>query len=190
MAAFYRKMLVDLDKGLRPNELEAMKYLCRDIIPTRRREELSRALKLWEVLEEKELLSPLNTRFLKKLIGDAVADRDDLITIITAYEQQPTTTSTLPYAGLSKDIDLIVGSINYKKWRTLARRLGLSDQVIDNLAEKYQSNIQEQVHHALILWSKGENVSRESLVTALKSCEMNMTAHKIETLVKTDEIVP
>lgn len=187
MTAFYRKMLVDLDRCLRPNELEAMKYLCSNEIPLRRREEISRALSLWEVLEEKELLSALDTRFLKTLIRDAASGRDDLISIITAYEQQ-SATSKVSYAGLSKDIDLVVESINYKKWRTLARRLGLSDQVIDNLAEKYQNNIQEQVHHALILWSKGENVSRESLITALKSCEMNMTAHKIEILDQPNEM--
>lgn len=88
------------------------------------------------------------------------------------------------FSGISKDFDIIVEGINIRKWRTLARRLGLSDQVIDNLAEKYNGNTQEQVRQALILWSKGDNVSRESLVKALKSCEMNMTAHKIETLVQ------
>lgn len=189
MAAFYRQMLVDLDRALRPNELEAMKYLCADDIPLRRREEINRALALWEVLEERQLLSPLDTHFLKDLIRKAAAGRDDLVTIITVYEQQlpASQSSSAPYAGISKDFDIIVEGINIRKWRTLARRLGLSDQVIDNLAEKYNGNTQEQVRQALILWSKGDNVSRESLVKALKSCEMNMTAHKIETLVQSNK---
>ena len=85
------------------------------------------------------------------------------------------------FLDLTREFDLILKNINYRRWRTLARRLGLSDSAIDNLAEKYQGNVQEQIRHALILWSQDENATREFLISALKSCEMNMIAHEMET---------
>lgn len=176
-------MLLELDRGLRPAELEAMKFFCSDQIPARQREEIVRSVRLWEVLEERELLRPDNTVFLKKLLRDAAGAREDLLNIITRYEEQYTTTQNdSPTAkNFTKDFDLILKNINYKRWRTLARRLGLSDTAIDNLAEKYHGNVQEQIRHALILWSQDETATRESLISALKSCEMNMIAHQMET---------
>lgn len=182
-AAAYRKMLVDLDKGLRPRDLETMKFLCTNEIPVRKREEIGRALKLWEVLEERELLSPLNTSFLKKLIKH-LGGREDLLNVVSLYEQNLFRDTTTRSNCLVKDMDIVIESINYRRWRSLARRLGLSDQVIDNLTEKYQNSIQEQVRQALTLWSKGENASRETLVQALRGCDMNMIAHTIETSVQ------
>lgn len=86
----YRKMLLELDRGLRPSELEAMKYFCSDQIPARQREEITRPVRLWEVLEERELLRSDNTVFLKKLLRDAAGAREDLHNIVTQYEEQYT----------------------------------------------------------------------------------------------------
>lgn len=80
-------MLLELDRGLRPVELEALKFFCSDQIPARQREEITRAVRLWEVLEERELLRSDNTVFLKKLLHDAVGAREDLLNIITRYEE-------------------------------------------------------------------------------------------------------
>lgn len=179
----YRKMLLDLDKLLRPSDVDSMKFFCSDIIPTRQREGITRAVTLWEVLEERDLLRSDRLDYLKDLIRKAVTGREDLLKIISLFEETshivPSQHSTAA-AGLKTEFDIVIENINYMRWRILARRLGLSDTNIDELAERYHGNVREQMRQALTLWSQGQNATRKSLITALRNCDMNMIAHQIE----------
>lgn len=173
-------MLLDLDKRLRPDELDTLKYLCKDFIPVRRLEVITRALNLWEVLEERDRMGPDSVEFLKTLLKDGTS-REDLVKSVTEYEQKTRGIIHEPDSSrrFHKDFDIISENVNIRKWRTLARKLGLSDVVIDGLAEKYQGDVREQIRRALTLWSTTENATEESLLDALRSCDMNMIAHEL-----------
>ena len=97
----YRQMLAELSKQIRPAEVNAMKFMCAEIIPKRRQEEIQTSLELWEALEERDELSSTNTAFLRELLQSSTDNRTDLINILNSYESCQRGTPTSPQSHSS-----------------------------------------------------------------------------------------
>ena len=81
----FRKLLADISRNIRDDELKNMKFICAALdIPTRRMEEIESAIDLWTVLQEKDCLAVDNTALLKELL----AGREDLLNMVTDFERR------------------------------------------------------------------------------------------------------
>lgn len=83
----YKQMLLELDKSLRAEEFESLKFLCKDEVKKRERESVSRPTDLWEILETREKLGPKNLAFLKQIIRGSCNGRVDVMRIIENFER-------------------------------------------------------------------------------------------------------
>ena len=88
----YRNMLLTLSRELSPDELERMKFYCKEHITRRQSEDITDAVKLWAVLEERCLLGRDNLEFLKNLLGSN--HREDLLKIVEDFESHNSSSTT------------------------------------------------------------------------------------------------
>ncbi|XP_013392457.1 FAS-associated death domain protein-like [Lingula anatina] len=193
----FRKCLVDIAKGMRGGDLEAMKYMCKDLIPRRRLEDIESGTDLWEALEERGVLAADDTAFLNTLLSSATENRTDLAKILEKYERQfgqngigshsesGRVQKEEEFVGedLSKEFDYVVDHIG-RHWRTLARKLQLTETDIDCIIEENSRNLKEQSRKSLIQWKKEykEEATKRALVEALKQCELNDTAYHVQNM--------
>ena len=79
------------------------------------------------------------------------------------------------------EFDLISTEIG-RDWRRMVRKLGVSDSDIDTVTERYPRDVREQIRHLLTLWQKriGPEASRKDIVDALRKCQRNKLATKLE----------
>ena len=79
------------------------------------------------------------------------------------------------------EFDLISTEIG-RDWRRMVRKLGVSDSDIDTVAEHYPRDVREQIRHLLVLWQKriGPDASRKDIIDALRKCQRNTLATKLE----------
>lgn len=99
----YKQMLLELDKSLKAEEFESLKFLCKDEVKKRERESVNRPTDLWEILETREKLGPKNLAFLKQIIKGSCNGRLDIMRVIENFErgiphdsQRPVNSSSVP----------------------------------------------------------------------------------------------
>ena len=82
---------------------------------------------------------------------------------------------------MSDEFDLISSEIG-KDWRRMVRKLGTCDSDIDTVLEQYPRDVREQIRQLLVLWQKkfGPEASRADIVEALRKCQRNTLATKLE----------
>ena len=71
-----------------------------------------------------------------------------------------------------------------RKWRHLARTLGVTDSQIDRLDQQYRTDVHEQVRRALMLWAgrPGAQATRARLIDALVNCDLRLLADQLQSL--------
>lgn len=187
----FRKMLIELSQNITKDYLEEIKFMCADQIPRRLLETVTIPLKLWEALVERNLIGPGNLDFLKYILrGNSVGGRTDLLDIVNTYEVdharvEPSNRQNIhcqeTLTDMSDEFDLISSAIG-KDWRRLVRKLGTSDSDIDTASEQCPRDVREQIRKLLVLWQKkrGSAASRGELVEALRNCQCNTLATKLE----------
>lgn len=87
------------------------------------------------------------------------------------------------FSGLCRELDLI--SEQYGSgWRSFARKLELSEAELDGIAAKYSTDLREQIRQAMKIWcgKKREHATRKGLVEALRNCQRNKLATRVEKL--------
>lgn len=84
-------------------------------------------------------------------------------------------------AAFREELEFVAENVNIHKWRRLIRTLGLTDADIDNLSDKYRTNIRDQILHALLLWATrfGQQASRASLFEALNKSQLKLVADQL-----------
>jgi len=83
----FRAMLLDLSDRIRECDLEMMKFYCKPSVAKVRLENVTKAINLWEALEERGLISANNTSFLLELFEKAIK-RNDLSKMVIDYDQR------------------------------------------------------------------------------------------------------
>lgn len=76
-----------------------------------------------------------------------------------------------------------------KNWRKLGRKLGLKDVKLESISKRHPTDLEETAVELLKEWrkSRGAEARVEELIEALRACQFNMTADKVEDkLMQTD----
>ncbi|XP_078077109.1 FAS-associated death domain protein [Mustelus asterias] len=178
-------MLNDIAQKLSRDNLESLKYLCKDDIGKRKLENIDSGIKLFQQLEELNMLSPENASILAAMLGEI--QRPDLQKILFAFQEEngnlqpPVSEVGADTAPLDIAFDIICNEIG-RDWRMLARKLGHKDALLQQIEYKYPCNMREQIMQALIEWqkTKGKEATVDTLITALRSCKLNMVADSVE----------
>ena len=90
---------------------------------------------------------------------------------------------------LQPEFDTIVANIG-RDWRSLARKLGLTEGEIDYVSDQHSTNLREQCREALKIWARTQlqtqgsvlGVNRRTLVSALEKCEKRALAYQVSSL--------
>lgn len=69
-----------------------------------------------------------------------------------------------------------------KNWRKLGRRLGLTDVKLESISKRHPTELEETAVELLKEWRKnrGAEARTEDLLNALRVCQFNLTADKVE----------
>lgn len=93
----------------------------------------------------------------------------------------PLICSPPPSAKLNVATDVIVENLG-KNWRRLGRKLGFSEVKLDSISNRHPADLQETAVELLKEWRKVQKAEAQmqKLVHALRECQMNLTADKVE----------
>lgn len=166
------------------SELERLKYLCRIDIGKGRLEKIDTGFKLFEVLVERNLLSPDDTEFLCTLL--TAIHRPDLVDILRAGTQagnliQPTEEpDDIEKAKLDTAASVLAERLG-RNWRKLGRKLGLSEAKLESISKKHPFDLEETALELVREWRKGQGAQAraDDILKALRACEQNYTADLI-----------
>lgn len=69
-----------------------------------------------------------------------------------------------------------------RSWRRLGRKLGLSEVKLESIAARHPTELEETAVEVVKEWRKirGPGARVEDLIQALRACDFNLTAHKLE----------
>lgn len=87
-----------------------------------------------------------------------------------------------PSARLGITIEVITENLG-KNWRKLGRKLGLTDVKLESISRRHPTELEETAMELLKEWRKnrGAEACTEELIKALRACQFNLTADKVET---------
>uniref|UniRef100_UPI003AADE494 FAS-associated death domain protein n=1 Tax=Centroberyx gerrardi TaxID=166262 RepID=UPI003AADE494 len=182
----FNAVLLAISNELTPEQLEKMKYLCEDI-GKRDKEKIDTGLKLFDALTQRTKLGPDNTKFLCYLLTHA--NRKDLSDKLNGYESQsmagftenqPDETET---AKLDIATNVIVDNLApWNTWRKLGRKLGVKEVKLESISKRHPTDLEETVRELLKEWRKSQGAQAQAaqLIKALRACQCNLTADKVE----------
>ncbi|KAM3876852.1 FAS-associated death domain protein [Diretmus argenteus] len=175
----FNAVLLEISNQLLSKQLADMKFLCKDVIRKRRMENIETGVQLFEVLMERGKLGEDNTEFLLSLL-DGV-HRQDLSEKLNAgggfTVNQP---DEAERDKLDVATEVIAENLG-KTWRKLGRKLGLSEVRLESIAKRHPTDLEETVVELLKEWRKNQGAGArvETLITALRDCQYNLTADKV-----------
>lgn len=87
-------------------------------------------------------------------------------------------------AKLNIAIEVIAKNLG-RNWRTLGRKLALTEVELDSIARKHPTDLQETVVEMLKKWRKNQpQAGTKELIKAARDCDFNLTADKVEERLK------
>ncbi|KAM9318843.1 FAS-associated death domain protein [Pholidichthys leucotaenia] len=182
-AELFHKVLLDISRELSSNQLQELKFLVRDEIKRKALEGIDNGTKLFEILMERNKLSAENTEYLSDLLTKI--HRPDLSERLRTFERDHEAvrygTEPAETEKLNKATDVIAENVG-RPWRKLGRKLGLSEVKLDSISANRHTDLEEVVRELLKEWRKmkGAEARTEELIKALRDCQLNMTADKVE----------
>lgn len=179
----FNKILLDISNQLSPDELDKLKFLCRDVIGKKDLEKIDSGHRLFQVLGERCKLSADNTKPLSDLL-DGIK-RPDLSEKLNNFESLSEYSDDQPdeaeRAKLEIATQLIAENLG-RNWRKLGRKLGFSEVKLESISLKHPTDLEETVIELLKEWrkSRGAQAQTKELIEALRGCQHNLTADKLE----------
>ena len=163
----YRKLLLEIGKDLRDDELEQLKLLCKDFIPPAKAEGMRTGQLLFTALEEVGYITSSDVRMLKEIL---LPVRADLVTNVEIYEKQYSGVALaatesgqevsngpalgLKGQGVTDDILNEIGKSLARDWRSLARCLKVENDDILKIVADHRDSLEEQGIQMLFAWFK------------------------------------
>ncbi|XP_034536743.1 FAS-associated death domain protein [Notolabrus celidotus] len=178
----FNSVLLEISNSLSPDQLEQIKYLCHNDIGKKYLETIDSGWKLFQFLKEKLKLGEDNTDYVCQLLEKV---RPDLSERLRNFDCQPENNENLPSeperAKLDIATEMIVESLG-RNWRKLGRKLGLSDTKLESISRRHPTELEETAVELLKEWrkSRGAEARTDDVITALRACNFNLTADKIE----------
>ncbi|XP_026147462.1 FAS-associated death domain protein [Mastacembelus armatus] len=179
----FPSLLLDISSQLSADQLDKMKFLCRDMIGKRDMEKVSNGLKLFQRLMERGELGADNTEFLSKLLEEI--QRQDLLEKLRSFESQSGNSHSQPDQTERAKLDISTEVISEnlgRNWRKLGRKLGLNEVKLESISSKHPTDLEETAVELLKEWRRirGAEAQTKDLIGALRACEFNLTADKVE----------
>lgn len=176
----FNGVLLDISNQLSQDQLEQLKFLMQDVIGKRERETVRSGLQLFQLLTQRGRLSAGYTDYLAPLLRDV--HRPDLAEKLTSFPRHEEVEDPGPEKGrLDAATEVVVETLG-RSWRKLGRRLGLKEVCLDSIASRHPTDLEETGRELLKEWRRrgGEQACTQQLLEALRGCQLNMTADKVE----------
>ncbi|CAG5121212.1 unnamed protein product [Candidula unifasciata] len=155
----HKQMIIKLGRLIKTDELNTLKFLCKDIIPAKLREKITTTEALFEALEERRKVLPGDQTFLRELLQDGLQGRVDVLEVVEEYERgglcSPDVDS-VRFSGLqiedfTQEVQFLKDNIG-REYKSFLRRLGVKECHIDQKEIEYPRNIQEIIHQCIRQW--------------------------------------
>ncbi|XP_069034036.1 FAS-associated death domain protein [Embiotoca jacksoni] len=198
----FNVVLLDISNQLTADQLKDIKFLVRDVVGKRELEKVDKGLRLFELLTERNKLAADNTDYLSGLLRQVhqhrLSDRLDSFTSGAPGAPGPTgptgptgapgptgPTGTEPNEQERERLDVaseVVAANLGRSWRKLGRRLGVGDVKLESISQHHQLDLEEMALQLLKEWrrSRGGGATTHQLIQALRSCQFNLTADRVE----------
>ncbi|XP_076593027.1 FAS-associated death domain protein [Chaetodon auriga] len=179
----FNAVLLEISNQLSAEQLEQIKFLCRDMIRKRELETIDTGRKLFNILTERGRLGADNKECLCELLREI--QRHDLSDKLNRFESQSGSTDNQPDDEEKAKLDIATEVISEnlgKSWRKLGRKLGLTDVKLESIYKRHPTELEEMAVELLKEWRKirGAEARTEELIKALRACQYNLTADKVE----------
>ncbi|XP_033734090.1 fas-associated death domain protein-like isoform X1 [Pecten maximus] len=102
----FRGMLVRLSNLLKKDDLEAMKYMCKDVIGKRDLSKIESFFELCDNLESRDMLDSINIAFLQKLLTDCCSGRKDVLHVLESYTKPQNGIHNETVANITQNVQL------------------------------------------------------------------------------------
>ncbi|XP_056463729.1 protein FADD [Gadus chalcogrammus] len=179
----FKQKLLQVSNQLTESQLKDLTFLC-GFIGKARLEKITQGYELFEVLIERKKIQHDDAVFLSDLLTQV--GRSDLSDLFTTGNLGPTAGPNDPRDAEGVNINLaaeVIADHLGRNWRKLARKLGLSEVKIKSIERRgQQMDLEELAMEVVREWRstrRGE-AKAEHLLVALRACEMNLTAEKVE----------
>ncbi|KAM4743843.1 FAS-associated death domain protein [Anableps anableps] len=183
----FNSVLLEISDQLKEENLHKLKFLVKDQIGKQKLERVTTGHQLFEVLTERGQLGKDKTDYLSKLLRQV--QRDDLSDRLTSWEVQNEDPnkdlSDTERAKLDIAMEVIRENLG-KNWRKLGRKLRLGEVKLESIATRHQGDLEETAMELLKEWkkSRGAEARTQELIAALRGCQLNLTADKIQEKLK------
>uniref|UniRef100_A0A3Q4BJM5 Uncharacterized protein n=1 Tax=Mola mola TaxID=94237 RepID=A0A3Q4BJM5_MOLML len=177
----FNAFLLKISNQLSEEQLNNMKFLCRDTIGKRDMEQIKTGIGLFQILTERRKLGTDDMGLLRELLTQI--QRYDLVDKVKYFETFQMSTVNQPdtkeNAKLDIATDVIADNLG-RNWRKLGRKLGLTDVKLESISKRHPTELDRTVIELLREWRKnrGAEARIEDLIKALRDCEFNLTADK------------
>ncbi|XP_009580831.1 PREDICTED: FAS-associated death domain protein [Fulmarus glacialis] len=184
----FLSLLHSFSSSLSDNELSSLKFLCRGKIGKRKLESVRSGGgggELFSILLEQQLIASDKVSFLEDLLESI--KREDLVSQLKQFVEEgevnaPDDQPDVHEKRLLKAaIEVICENVG-REWKMLMRKLGISEVQMDRIVAANPFNLQEQVVQSLRTWQKwkGKDAKVTDLIKALRGCNMNLVADRVE----------
>ncbi|XP_070706069.1 FAS-associated death domain protein [Pempheris klunzingeri] len=181
----FNAVLLEISNQLSAKQLDDIKFLCRDMIGKRDLEKINSGRELFQVFTERGRLGADNRDFLSGLLVHV--HRLDLSEKLKSFHSHPGWGGTddrlnaAVKAELDSATEVIAENLG-RTWRKLGRKLGLAEVKLDSISNRHPTDLEETAVELLKEWrkSRGAEAQVEELIRALRACQYNLTADKVE----------
>ncbi|XP_069660223.1 FAS-associated death domain protein [Haliaeetus albicilla] len=178
-------LLHSFSSSLSDNELSSLKFLCRGKIGKRKLEAVRSGSELFTILLEQQVITSDKVAFLEGLLKSI--KREDLLSQLKQFVEEgevndPDDEPDVHEKRLQKvAIEVICENVG-RDWKMLIRKLGLSEVKMDRILAANPFNLREQLFQSLREWQKwkGKDAKVADLIKALRDCNMNLVADRVE----------
>ncbi|XP_050754300.1 FAS-associated death domain protein [Gymnogyps californianus] len=181
----FLSLLHSFSSRLSDSELSSLKFLCRATIGKRKLESVQSGGDLFSILLEQQLIASDKVAFLERLLESI--KREDLVSQLKQFVEEgevsaPDDQPDMHEKGLQKAaIEVICENVG-RDWKMLMRKLGISEVKMDRIVAANPFNLHEQLFQSLREWQKwkGKDAKVTDLIKALRACNMNLVADRVE----------
>ncbi|XP_075965981.1 FAS-associated death domain protein [Anarhichas minor] len=178
----FNSLLLEISNQLNQEQLDRMKFLCKEF-GKGVLEKIKNGTQLFQLLSENMKLGPDQTEYLSQMLK--CIQRNDLSDKLDSWteswsgdsDDQP---DAAERAKLNVATDVIAENLG-KNWRKLGRKLGLTDVKLESISRRH-TDLEETARELLKVWRRSRRAEARAsdLVAALRACELNLTADKVE----------
>ncbi|NXH21835.1 FADD protein, partial [Bucco capensis] len=176
----FLKLLHQFSQRLSESEVSSLKFLCTGKIGKRKLESVQAAKDLFTILLEQQDITRDNVTFLEELLKDI--KRYDLLSELKQFVEEGEVSAPDEQPDVHEQPIEVISKNMGRDWKMLMRKLDLSEAQMDEIVDANPRSLREQSVQSLRMWQKGKGKDAKvaDLIKALRSCDMNLVADKVQ----------